>query len=147
MDYVGKTDPNLILDDECFPVVIEDVNIGNLKKSISHDEKKQDVLDLSAELLKCTLSTPETILEDSNLPRIVEHEAENLTPELVLLQAEDYGGGIALPHYGYRRPSVDYFNSNLMSYNFVIADISSGENNVFFYDERDKAKELTLCVP
>ena len=38
----------------------------------------------------------------------------------VQIQAEDYGGGIALPHFGYRRPSADYFNSNLMTYNFVI---------------------------
>ena len=49
---------------------------------------------------------------------------------LVALQAEDYGGSIALPHYGYRQPSADYFNSNLMVYNFVQADITGKVNNV-----------------
>ena len=34
---------------------------------------------------------------------------------LVLLLAKDYGGGIAIPHYGCKRPSADYFNSNLMT--------------------------------
>ena len=76
----------------------------------------------------------------------IDNEAEELHSELVQLQAEDYGGGIALPHYGYRRPSVDYFNSNLMTYNFVIADITTGQNNVFFYDERGQGKGAdALC--
>ena len=71
---------------------------------------------------------------------------EELKETLVLLHAEDYGGGIALPHFGFRRPSADYFNSNLMSYNFVIADITSGENNVFLYDERHQGKGCdALC--
>ena len=64
----------------------------------------------------------------------------------VSLQAEDYGGGLALPHYGFRRPSADYFNSNLMSYNFVVADITGDINNVFSYDERDQGKGAdALC--
>ena len=65
---------------------------------------------------------------------------------LVALQAEDYGGSIALPHYGYRQPSADYFNSNLMVYNFVQADITGKVNNVQFYDERDQGKGAdALC--
>ena len=62
------------------------------------------------------------------------------------LQAEDFGGGIALPHYGFKRPSADYFNSNLMGYNFVVADVSGSKNNVYFYDERDQGKGAdALC--
>ena len=64
----------------------------------------------------------------------------------IQLQAEDYGGGIALPHYGFRKPSADYFNSNLMGYNFVVSDITSGENHVFYYDERHQGKGANaLC--
>ena len=62
------------------------------------------------------------------------------------MQAEDFGGGLALPHYGFRRPSADYFNSNLILHNFVIADITKGESNVFFYDERGQGKGAdALC--
>ena len=65
---------------------------------------------------------------------------------LVSLQAEDYGGSIALPHFGFRRPSSDYFNSNLMCYNFVLADITGKVNNVYLYDERDQGKgAAALC--
>ncbi|KAG3047945.1 hypothetical protein PC121_g19772 [Phytophthora cactorum] len=54
----------------------------------------------------------------------------------VQILAEDYGGGISMPYYGICRPSADYFNSNLMIQNFVIADVSNGQYNVYFYDER-----------
>ena len=51
-----------------------------------------------------------------------------------------------MPHYGFRRPSADYFNSNLMGYNYVVSDISSGKNHVFFYDERHQGKGAdALC--
>ena len=57
-------------------------------------------------------------------------KADSIALPRVALQAEDYGGSIALPHYGYRRPSADYFNSNLMCYNFVLSDITGNFNNV-----------------
>ena len=64
----------------------------------------------------------------------------------VPIQAEDFGGVIPLPFYGFSRPSADYFNSNLMAYNFVVCDISSSENYVHFYDERDQGKGAdALC--
>ena len=64
----------------------------------------------------------------------------------VLLLAEDYGQEIALPHYGNVRPSVDYFQSNLMLHMYVIADISRRENNVLLYDERLMGKDKdALC--
>ena len=127
--------------------MLEEVKRRELTKPPPVDKEKKQILDLSAEFSKCELASSEEDQKDKERPElIVEPAAKDLTPELVLIQAEDYGGGIALPHYGYRRPSVDYFNSNLMSYNFVIADISSGENNVYFYDERGQGKGAdALC--
>ncbi|KAE9027210.1 hypothetical protein PR001_g12026 [Phytophthora rubi] len=62
------------------------------------------------------------------------------------IQIEDFGGGLPLPNYGSRRPSADYFNSNIMLHNFVVADLTSGENNVFVYDERAQVRGLMLCA-
>ena len=105
-----------------------------------------------------TIFKEDIIIEDSKSDDEIEGKAvegsnpDNVNPSIknklshVQLQAEDYGGGIALPHYGFRRPSADYFNSNLMGYNFVIADISGGVNNVYFYDERHQGKGAdALC--
>ena len=51
-----------------------------------------------------------------------------------------------MPHYGYRRPSADYFNSNLIVQNFVIADMTNGTNTIYFYDERAQGKDgNALC--
>jgi hypothetical protein len=64
----------------------------------------------------------------------------------VLFIAEDFGQGIALPHFGYRRPGSDYFNSNLMQHLYVMADISRNEHNVYLYDERLQGKDKdALC--
>eukprot|EP01038_Epipyxis_sp_PR26KG_P018208 gene18208-25613_t len=64
----------------------------------------------------------------------------------VLLLAGDFGQGIALPHYGLIRPSVDYFQSNLMLNLYVMSDISRNEQNVFVYDERLMGKDKdALC--
>ena len=43
-----------------------------------------------------------------------------------LVLAEDYGQGIAMPHYGMIRTQSDYFNSNLMIHLYVIKDIYRG---------------------
>jgi len=65
---------------------------------------------------------------------------------IVIVRAEDFGGGFALPHYGIKRPSADYYNLNLMMHNFVISDITSNQNFVMFYDERDGDKGAdALC--
>ena len=64
----------------------------------------------------------------------------------IQIQAEDYGGGIAMPHFGHTRPSCDYYNSNLIIQNFVVADITNKRNNVYFYDERAQDKGAdALC--
>jgi len=54
-----------------------------------------------------------------------------ITPK-VTVQAQDSGGSLTMPHYGYRCPSAHYFNSNLIVQNFVIAAITNGTNNIYF---------------
>lgn len=64
----------------------------------------------------------------------------------VLILAEDYGGSLALPHYGFNWPSVDYFNSNLILHQFVACNLSDDRNTVSFYDERGHGKGVdALC--
>ena len=69
--------------------------------------------------------------------------AVNANPDqssIVTCQIEDYRGGQPIPCYGIRRPSADYYNSNLMGCPFILVDIVTGKNHVFFYDERGKGK-------
>lgn len=72
----------------------------------------------------------------------VEEVEDNVDEKIpgVLLQAEDYGGVIPLPFYGFSRPSADYFNSNLLLQNLIQCDISTGKNHVYLYDEREQGK-------
>ncbi|EGZ06119.1 hypothetical protein PHYSODRAFT_532065, partial [Phytophthora sojae] len=59
--------------------------------------------------------------------------------------AEDYGGGISMPYFGHSRPSIDYYNSNLILQN-VVADINHNVNHVFLYDERAQGRDANaLC--
>ena len=82
------------------------------------------------------------LLDDVNT--IQDTSTENEYTALIL--AEDYGQSVALPHYGFRCPSSDCFNSNLMAYLFVMADISQGENKIMIYDERCMGKDKnSLC--
>ena len=83
---------------------------------------------------------------DYSVSNYREKEDSAFSLSTVQIQAEDFGGGIALPHYGFRKPSADYFNSNLMLHNFVIADITGEKNRVYFYDERSQGKGAdALC--
>jgi nicotinic acid mononucleotide adenylyltransferase len=64
----------------------------------------------------------------------------------IQIQIEDFGGNFAMLHYGHLHPSADYFNSNLMMSNFVVADLINNNNDVFFYDERTPGKDVdALC--
>ena len=57
-----------------------------------------------------------------------------------------YKQRITAAHFGFKRLSADYFNSNLMGYSFVVADISTGKNHVYYYDERHQGKGAdALC--
>lgn len=98
---------------------------------------------------------PETIIPDifdcdddrSNDDKVSEDDISAIPKQQrVQIQAEDYGSGISMPHYGHSRPSADYFNSPLIIQNFVVADITNNINHVYFYDERAQGKNAdTLC--
>lgn len=85
---------------------------------------------------------PDTFDADSNEPDKADDDADSEGQQTcrVQIQAEDYGGGISMPHYGHARPSADYFNSSLMIQNFAVTDITNKQNNVYFYDERGQGK-------
>ncbi|KAE8876790.1 hypothetical protein PF010_g3460 [Phytophthora fragariae] len=62
---------------------------------------------------------PETIIPDtfdddddaSNDGKVSEDEITGIPmPQRVQIQAEDYGSGISMPHYGHSRSSADYFD-------------------------------------
>jgi hypothetical protein len=64
----------------------------------------------------------------------------------IQIQIEDFGGSFTMPHYGHSRPSIDYFNSNLMVLNSVVVDLTNNNIIVFFYDERAQGKDVdALC--
>jgi len=64
----------------------------------------------------------------------------------IQIQIEDFGGSFAMPHYGHSRPLADYFNSNLMVSNFVVADLTNDNVDVLFYDEQMQSKDANaLC--
>jgi hypothetical protein len=105
-----------------------------------------------------SLHAPEQCLPDVIIPDTVDADGDEADDDInseghqssspcrVQIQAEDYGGGISMPHYGHARPSADYFNSNLMIQNFVVADITNKRNSVYFYDERGQGKNAdALC--
>ena len=63
----------------------------------------------------------------------------------VVIEAHDFGGSLPLPHYGYRRPEVDYFQSNLIQHNFVLCDVVTQKHTIYFYDERSQGKGADAC--
>ena len=71
--------------------------------------------------------------------KVIENEGSKLRN--VVVQCEDFGQSIAMPHYGYKQPGLDYFNSNLMMHEFVVADRVSNTNKVYFYDEQILKKD------
>ena len=113
------------LEAEDFPLLIDDepktsyailANINHLESD--SDSANFGLRDSASEELK----SDECIADNANADNEVapggrDPKTDSLAISGVALQAEDYGGSIALPHYGFRRPSADYFNSNLMCYN------------------------------
>ena len=88
-------------------------------------------------------------LEDQLFPNLstdaIPKERSPSDKTRVVLEAHDFGGSISLPHYGYRRPAVDYFKSNLMQHNFVLCDLVTQKHTVYFYDEREQGKGADAC--
>jgi len=78
---------------------------------------------------------------DDPLPKMEFGDVPN-----ILLQAEDFGGNLCMPHYGSERPSADYYLSNLNVYMFIICSLSTNLNYIFLYDERAQGKDgNALC--
>ena len=86
--YVQKTDPNLNLDDTCFPVMIDDAKV----QTPDECEGTSEVSGLCSGLLQIGLSTGENKEEVKEDLADVKSEIETTDPILVQLQAEDYGG-------------------------------------------------------
>lgn len=66
-------------------------------------------------------------------------EAE-LLPLSIAIQCEDYGGSLAMPHYGDKRPQSNYFNSNLNMHMYIACDLNTDTSCVYLYDERQQGK-------
>jgi hypothetical protein len=88
-----------------------------------------------------------------SLPETIEDAFQSMSLEdmtsspRVRLQCEDFGGNLTLPYYGRNRPGRDYYVSNLSIYNFIISDLTTGQNKVFLYDERAMGKGCdALCT-
>ncbi|KAI3648372.1 hypothetical protein MP228_006226 [Amoeboaphelidium protococcarum] len=94
------------------------------------DDKFVEVLDVDCDLQKSDEQEQGQEVNDDQNPNCN-----------VMILAEDFGGSLTLPHYGKERPQVDYFNSNLILNNFVVSNITSGQNLITFYDERAQGKD------
>jgi hypothetical protein len=57
------------------------------------------------------------------------------------LGMEDFGGNTSMPSYGNRRPSIDYYTSNLNQLQLIVCDLTTGENYIYVYDERAAGKD------
>ena len=60
----------------------------------------------------------------------------NVLVRTVRVLAEDCGGNLALPKYGFSRPLSDYYTSNLMLHSFVQCDV----NSIAYFDESGQRK-------
>ena len=77
---------------------------------------------------------PDYIEEPVTIPVDEQEEKQNeqmmVCAGSVLVNCEDFGGSLAFPHYGFSRPSKDYYASNLILHNFVISDAASGISHI-----------------
>lgn len=104
------------LDAEDFPLLIDDEFITsdfmltNIHDLESDSDSTNLELTISAiEDLRSDECINENVIADNEVaPGDRNPKTDSLSVSGVALQAEDYAGSIALPHYGYRRPSADY---------------------------------------
>jgi len=116
-DYYGRADPNLQLQAEVFPILMEDdsKHTDDLLLDANNLEHLSGDLDLgesrNTEEINCDKYDDATASTD-RLAVLVGSDEKSGSRVLsrVALQAEGYGGSIALPQYDYRRPSTEYFN-------------------------------------
>ena len=123
----------------------------------TEEKRRNEILNDTTTDILCNFSRDQSEIGDNlaNLDEFLSETSDKsnnaaiqnpLDGFMALILAEDFGSGIAMPHYGIIRPPSDYFNSNLMINLYVMSDISRGENNVILYDERTMGKDKdTLC--
>eukprot|EP00122_Pirum_gemmata_P020949 Pgem_evm3s19546 len=81
---------------------------------------------------------PDFPLEESDPS--VDYDEDDLIETPIDLYYQDFGGGISAPSYRFRRPQADYYASNLIIQNFVIANAMGRKHKVYWYDERGQDK-------
>jgi hypothetical protein len=113
--------------------------------------QRRAVSEFTKKFIKDKVPLPDSEEVYFDLPEFLDTSPEEIdlptlpTDNLVFL-AEDYGQGIAMPSYGFRRPGSDYFNSNLMMHLYVQSDITLSKQYVTLYDERCMGKgKDALC--
>ena len=92
---------------------------------------KQYVKNIAPEQPLPEMLLPDLILEEKEDDEGVNNFAEEFKCGTVLVQGEDFVGGIGMPHYGSYRPSTDYYNSNLIMNKFVIADFVAAVSRIY----------------
>ena len=120
-EFVTANDPDEVLPD----YVDEKSEVSdhqNESFEFDNDESKQDALEEVARpgLVECDEPTTEF----------------DVLVGTVRVFAEDCGGNLALPNYGFSRPLSDYYNSNLMLHSFIQCD----GNNIAHFDESGQRK-------
>ena len=79
----------------------------------------------------------ESYLNDDELKQI---EDSSISPGKVTMQYQDFGGSLTASWFAFREPGANYYASNLNVHPYIIADVSTGVNNVVCYDERVMGK-------
>jgi hypothetical protein len=104
------------------------------KNMIGDEIHENDLQNLTHAVNRTTIFVDEPL--DPTPPKAIENCGDR-----VWLQCQDFAGNFPLPFFGDRRPSLDYYVSNLNTYNFVISDLSRNLNFVYNYDERGMGKD------
>jgi hypothetical protein len=133
------------------PVNMPDYVDGEDDGETAEENKRREINEISlTSKLASVLANATGTLEDINNVLEITQGSDNVpnsSEYCALVPAEDYGQGIAMPHFGYLCPQSDYFNSNLTVNLYVQSDISRGENNCILYDERCMGKDKdALCT-
>ena len=109
-----KTRPDIVSPDVSIPDVFQD------------EEQQETAGDVSIQSEE-PLSDNELAVLELGTDAANPAPAKKSTPSQVTMQAENFGGGLAVPNYGHRRPPAENYNSNLIFHNYVTADISTGK--------------------
>ena len=80
--------------------------------AVANDDSPQKIAKYNQKIIAATEIG--TGVHDGMTAAVPTESIEKPKPTKVSVQIEDYGGGFGFPHYGVRRPSSDYYNSNLI---------------------------------